>query len=348
MNIIGPLNQLSYGITVANIVKELTKLGEDVALSPIGGKNYTDDYIERSLRTEPNPHNPSVRIWHASDMSLFSGRYRIGFPIFELDTFTEKEKLHLSSLDEVFVASHWAKEIMEQNVNVPCTVTPLGVDLEIFNPARFPEVKDKKVTFLNVGKWEVRKGHDILADVFAETFDKIDDVELWMSCHNVFVDNQVWQNQYKRKLKNKVTFLPSVSNHLGMAKFMSMVDVGVFPTRAEGWGLPILEMMAMEKQVVVTDCTGQTEYCNAENSLLVKTTKKVPAYDGVWFHKQGNWHEIDKQSLKKQLLESYERVKNNASRNESGRRTAERFSWGNTGRIISGRIGRIKESIVSR
>lgn len=47
-------------------------------------------------------------------------------------------------------------------------------------------------------------------------------------------------------------------------------DVFVLPTRGEGWGLPIVEAMAMELPVIVTNYSGPTEYLTEENSFPLR------------------------------------------------------------------------------
>ena len=47
-------------------------------------------------------------------------------------------------------------------------------------------------------------------------------------------------------------------------------DVFVLPTRGEGWGLPIVEAMAMELPVIVTNHSGPTEYLTDANSFPLR------------------------------------------------------------------------------
>ena len=53
-------------------------------------------------------------------------------------------------------------------------MVPLGVDCSIFTPK--PSSR-KPTIFLNVGKWEKRKGHDVLIEVFNDTFSEDDNVD---------------------------------------------------------------------------------------------------------------------------------------------------------------------------
>jgi hypothetical protein len=62
-----------------------------------------------------------------------------------------------------------------------------------------------------MGKWEVRKGHDILVELFNDAFMSTDDVELWMCNHNPFYTkeeneiiksgngDELWQDKPNKK-----------------------------------------------------------------------------------------------------------------------------------------------------
>ena len=93
-------------------------------------------------------------------------------------------------------------------LKIETTVVPLGVDTNIFKP--HTTARDTTV-FFNCGKWEVRKGHDILVNCFNEAFCEEDDVELWMMCENPFLgeQNSHWINLYKNSpLGHKIRIIP--------------------------------------------------------------------------------------------------------------------------------------------
>lgn len=169
MNIISPINQLGYGIAGLNIVKSMA-IKRKTSLFVIGSPEVTNredaNIINSCLQNAQTPdfNSPCLRIWHQNDMSQFVGKgNHIGFPFFELDTFQDVEKHHLNSLDKLFVTSNWAKDIVLANLSTPSDkvfVVPLGVDSSIFKPSN--NNQSSKTVFFNCGKWEVRKGHDVL------------------------------------------------------------------------------------------------------------------------------------------------------------------------------------------
>ena len=348
INFISPINDLGYGMTGLHILDELIKLGHDVALFPIGQPNCHPRH-ESSVRAglanadKFDIYAPCIRLWHQHDMSMFVGHgLHIGFPIFELDTFTEKEKWHLQSCDELFVCSEWAAKVCYDNFatpNPPVAVVPLGVDTKIFTP----KLSGRKPTiFLNVGKWEIRKGHDILIEAFRTAFRSGDDVELWMMCSNPFLNaeqTQEWHRKYKDHfLSEKVRIIPRVETDEEVAAIMRQADCGVFPSRAEGWNLEALEMLSCGKEVIATDYSAHTEFLTKDNALLMPINSVEPAFDGIWFHKQGNWAEIgaeQKHTLVDHLIRVHQAKQTNTlTLNYDGIKTAEKFTWENTAHAI--------------
>jgi len=346
INLMTPINQLGYGVAGLNILKALQN-HTDVALHMIGQPqvaNQVDaDSVKKGLETAQtfDPNAPCIKIWHQNQMAerIGSGKF-IGFPIFELDTFTDLEKHHLMACDELLVCSQWAKDVVLTDVYpMPVGhdffenrvhVVPLGVDTDIFKPA--PEKQNDKIIFFNCGKWEVRKGHDILIKAFAKVAEKHDNVELWMMCSNPFNSEQEENSWHQLYNHPKVKIIPRAETQQGVYNIMSQVDCGVFPSRAEGWNLELLEMMACGKHVIATDYSAHTEFCTQENCNLIPIHNVEPAFDGKWFFNQGNWAKVnveDLQSAMESFVDSY-----NGKVNQAGLDTASKFNWNHSSENI--------------
>lgn len=351
INLIAPVNQLGYGVAGFNVLRELSKIVR-VSFWPIGQISCPEEYhgvLQECITNAKNPdfNAPCIRIWHQNDMSQFVGNgQKIGFPVFELDSFTSQEKIHLSHLDTVFVCSEWAKEvclennIIKENLSSPAIkVIPLGVDSELFKPK---ESTRKETVFFNCGKWEIRKGHDVIIEAFTRSFNEDDDVELWMMCENPFysdLQNKEWEELYKNSpLGKKIKIIPRQPTQKEVYNIMAEVDCGVFPARAEGWNLELLELMSCGKHVIATDYSGHTEFCNKNNCLLVNVDEKEDAFDGKWFYGQGKWAKVGKKQVNQ--LSYYMSMIHRAKKDdrlflsEVGIKTAENFSWSKTARDI--------------
>ena len=343
LNLMTPINQLGYGVAGLNILKAL-QVEANVALHVIGQPQVTSqadaDAVTKGMETSKmfDPEAPCIKIWHQNQMAERVGRGTfIGFPIFELDTFTDLEKPHLDSCDRLYVCSQWAKDVLRDNPYPFYTgltdVVPLGVDMEIFKPA--PVKNNNKTIFFNCGKWEVRKGHDILIEAFRIVEKHDPDVELWMMCENPFnsfEEENRWRQLYSDP---KVKIIPRAETQQEVYNIMSQVDCGVFPSRGEGWNLELLEMMAAGKHVIATDYSAHTEFCTKENAGLVTIKEVEPAHDGKWFFGQGNWGKIKEHEVFDLSLQMQSFIENKrGTLNEAGIETAKQFSWKNTARKI--------------
>ena len=354
-NVISPINSLGYGVAGYNIIRGLTSAGHTVALYGIGSIQSEPEQNELLKACFDNSRMPDfgapcIRIWHQHDMAEFvGGGKKIGFPIFELNTFTEQELHQLGNPDEWFVCSQWGKDILKkaleerykwEDLDSRIHVIPLGVDRSIFRE----KFADRNETiFFNCGKWEVRKGHDVLVKAFNEAFTPEDKVELWMMCDNPFYtdeENFQWERLYKGSgLGDKIRSIPRHQTQKDVYNIMSQTDCGVFPARAEGWNLELLEMMSCGKHVIATNYSGHTEFCNKDNCKLVEVTEMEDAKDGKWFHGQGQWAHLGESQID-QLVEHMQAIhklkqEDNLNVNQAGIDTAKKFSWSNTAKEIA-------------
>lgn len=356
VNIIGPVNSLGYGQACTNFMIALDKLDHKVAYFPVAGLNTVEpptgtlDKVKQFyLNSEMfDPTAPCVRIWHQFDMAFRVGRGPFyAYPFFELDTFTEREKHHLGQADNIIVTCEWARNVVKQNLPDymgKIHIVPLGVDTNVFRPK--PSAQFKKTVFLTVGKWEIRKGHDVLCEAFSKAFNPTDNVELRLLCNNPFLkpeQTQEWHSKFKSSpMGDKIVFIPRQESSWDVSRIMSEADCGVFLSRGEGWNLDLIEMMACGKKVIVTNATAHTEFCTTENSLLVDTFGVEPAQDGIWFHGQGNWAKITSESVDKvvQYLRQVHADKQAGLNmtNEPGLNTARQFTWDNAARKLIGCI----------
>lgn len=356
LNYLAPINDLSYGVVGANLLIAMQKQ-TDVTLFPINVATHNQTWIEAAKRGVLNQERfdggaPSLRLWHQFSLHEHVGSGpHYGYSIFETNKFTEREKHSMRWLDGMFVCSNWFKKVVEQEVPELCgkvCVAPLGVDRNTF-PAK--DLSDSNwTTFINIGKWEYRKGHDILIKAFNDAFEPRDRVRLIMACHNPFLTpernggkdgNKEWEDMYKgTKMGGNITFVDYVNSQQDVARLMQEADCGVFPSRSEGWNLPLLEMMSCGKHVIATDYSAHTEFCNHNNCYVIPIYEKEEAYDGIWFHGDvGTWADPGDDRSMCALVNHMRSIHvdkqdGDLVRNEVGIQTAEEFSWDHTAECI--------------
>lgn len=341
MLIQAPINTLGYGYTGYHIAVQSAKFSK-VTLFPIGQVDPSLD-VSHLLWTNNNYKNTEneVKIWHQHELTTWVGKgVRFGFPIFELTHFNQQEKLSINCCDELLVCSDWAARIIKAVTDKPVHVVPLGVDTSVFNPDN--NITRDPTIFFNCGKWEVRKGHDILIECFSRAFSQHDNVQLWLMCDNPFLPDggAEWVKRAKNSpLGHKIHIIPRQPDQKSVYNIMRQVDCGVFPSRAEGWNLELLEVMACGKQVITTNYSAHTQFCNKDNSYLIDIDSFELAQDGIWFHGQGLWAKITEKQ-KEQLITSMRLVHNVKQSqsagflNQAGVETGKKFTWENSAKTM--------------
>lgn len=354
-----PLNTLSYGICGSNILKSLVKLGYTPALFPIGpihidqeDAGVVQDAYQRSFMFDPAL--PSVRLWHQHGFAESIGwGIRCGWPIFELDEFTEIEKNSLNSLDHVFVCSEWAKKIILDQTNhqdQQVDVIPLGIDPTIFSETPLePVTRSSATRFLLCGKWEIRKNQIEAIDAFSKAFDPSDDVELILHCHNPFFTPEETEkftaSVRSSRMAGKIMSTGDRNlTHKQVSQLYHSVDCGVFPSRAEGFNLPLLEMLACGKECIATDFAAHTEFATSLNAKLIQVDEIEPAYDGKWFNGQcGNWASWDSHQEAQLIhhMRAIHRLKQEEGtvNNINGADLGEQMTWDHTAQLLAVRLG---------
>lgn len=347
INIVAPIGYTGYGVVGRNLVHSLDKAGINISLFPIGESiecpPKQKEVFAKCLnnREQFDSRSPSLKIWHQNDLAMFPGSPRIAYTFFELDRLKNNEIHHLSQCDKVLVACEWAKQICQKH-NITADVLPCGVS-DVFRPSsRKP---NQKCVFLNVGKWEVRKGHLELAKAFRSLLKRVSNVELWMMSENRFYrngENEWWKNYYRNCCGNNVKFVNWVPTDTDVAHIMQRADIGVFPSKAEAWNLELLEMMACGKQVICTDYSGHTEFATSKNSILLQNDGMEDAIDsceahpdGFWFKGFGQWARIDYLSLADSMYNAFLNWGiDKTDVNIEGLNTADIFSWDNSAKRL--------------
>jgi len=337
-----PLNtQLGYGHAGWEIVKSLKRQEHGICLFPLGSSihmSQEDQILLQEIHSGSinylDHQNPCLLIWHEFQLiQQFTGKGDyIAFPFFEINQLDQVRIINLNYADKICVASQWAKQVLENNaIQSPITVVPLGVDTNIFYPTTRQEGPYK---FFTVGKIEKRKCTELLADIFSAAFDINDEVELHVLCDSPLPQIKQQMSTIKERYKNsrlgdKVFIHGNKPFDRDLAEFIQSMDCGLFLTRAEGFGLPILQSLACGKQVITTDYSAQTEFVNSNNSHLVNITELETAADGIWFNGLGTWAKIGNKEIE-QCITYMRKCYKDRQNNINGIETSKQFTWEKT------------------
>lgn len=289
-------------------------------------------------------------------MTYVSGRCRIGFVVWET-TVVPREKLRiLRKLDEIWVPSHWGRRVFLDN-GLPedrVHVVPEGVDPALFHPAGSSIAPLHETTwdegtrdegtrpfrFLCVAKWETRKGNADLARAFAREFKPNEPVELIFRCsyHGANPAEALASLDLPPHPPIRITTRVPFSR---LSELYSTSDVMVLPTKAEGWGLPILEALSCGIPVIATNYSGHTEFLNDANGYLIDVASMVKVEDPAFYWEEdvGVWAQPDLDHLQALMRRSFENPTERRRKGVQGRSDVlERWTWDHAAQIAQQRL----------
>ena len=177
----------------------------------------------------------------------------------------------------------WIAELARAAGVIPdrIRIVPHGIDPTVFRPdgPSYAVASEKGFRFLFVGGVSLRKGTDVLLSAYAKAFSRSDDVCLILKDHS---GDLFYREHHARDriaalqadpLGPEVVHLDQFLPEMDLAALYRSADVSVFPYRAEGFCLPILEAMACGTPGIVPQFGACLDYCDADTSYLVKVRR---------------------------------------------------------------------------
>ena len=271
----------------------------------------------------------------------FRGR-NVQWVVFESTRIPETIRPAIQGADQVWVPSAWGHSVLvAHGIDADrIRIMPEGVDGARFHAhGRRSRTVARPLRFLTVGKYEQRKGIDETIEAFAQVYANQPQAELVIKS-NYFTNHRQKYDALHGKIStlglNNVSLLWGEMTSDQLADLYRACDVFVLPTRAEGWGLPLIEAVAAGMPIITTMHSGHMEFLqHVTDSVLtvahVITAIDCPEYcsyyptpDNDW----GVWARPDVDSLvtcMQQALQQEHRLYTHAQRNSKIIR--ERFSW---------------------
>jgi glycosyltransferase involved in cell wall biosynthesis len=312
-------SNFGWGICGKYLVKalcdrsEVSLITENFDAESIGDEldyHFLKSKLDRRLNEVPTNGKATYRVKHSvlqaiTDQTLqpwlvnLKGTFNAGYTFFEMNVLQPQWIQNgIKNFDAIVTGSEWCEEVLRDHGLTRITTIIQGIDPQLFNPAHKKKelFKDYFVVFSG-GKFEFRKGQDIVIRAYKVLQDRHPDVMLVNAWYNPwpfsmqtmetspYIDCRIMETDYLKTINNilhvngidlnrVINVLPR--QNAQMARLYKNTDVGLFPNRCEGGtNLVLMEYMACGKPVIATFSSGHKDILNPSNSIIIKKMKPL-------------------------------------------------------------------------
>lgn len=365
-------NRFGWGIYGLNLVLELLKRQSPapVCFGDIVTDSLSDDLIQKLQPAiqfqEQNLQNfykmgqvaklGDAIVLHAlgngMEWSMVSqgveGEINAGVIFFEYTEISDEGRQRLTRLNGTVAGSTWNADVLKSWGIKNVETVFQGVDTDLFHPKTKTNEYEGKFAIFSGGKFDYRKGQDIVVTAFKK----------FAETHPDAVLVTAWQNLWPltalpMKFSPHTTTLPDIrpdgsmnvekwaAEHgvppeqfvdLGMQPNANMpdilknMDLAIFPNRCEGGtNLVAMETMACGIPCVLSENTGHLDLTEDDRAFVLRAQRKVEAEmlatDG--------WGESDIDELVACMEAAYDNRQNSRDRGQAGANFMQTWAWPN-------------------
>lgn len=339
----------SFSGTLRRLALGLDNAGVDVSISP---EEYHDtnnmmDWRIKKMILKPNDYWDRTVLRHSEGDHMYMmppGKKRVGYVALESSILNPLWADQLNNLDQVLAVSFFvAKVLREGGVNTRIDILPNCVDTNHFTPDASPFVLkgiddlNEKFMFYSVFSFGDRKAPELLLKAYIEEFGNDEKVGLFVQSASLLhslqmsnIDVNEWFNSFvPGKDRPDIFVTPNMMPDEIFPNVINNFDVFVLPTRAEGFGLPMLEAHACGKPVITTGYGGVLDFVNDENGWLIDYDLENIPLQYLPYYKNyigGEWANPSVAHLRKLMRYVFEHPEEVKEKGKKAVESAQRFS----------------------
>ena len=361
------LDYSGYGEASRHDVKSLVGAGVNITIEAPGYTREKADYgalgqlctnlIDKKI-------GYTVKIIHTTPnvypQFFEKDKYHIGRVFWETDCLPKEFAMQVQLCDEIWTGSQFGVEaIKKAGITKPIYIVPeaIDTDIDIDNIRPYHVENQETYKFYSIFEWIERKNPQALLTAYWQEFTKGENVSLTLKTYrNDFMKKNYGDIEGQIRLAKKqllydkyapVYIYKHLMNREHIYRFHKTFDCFVSAHRGEGWGIPQMEAMLLEKPVISTDLGGIHESMNKDQALLVPH-KLVPIRGQVrnknWYTQDMKWGEVNIKALRKAMRWMYENQKEGNKMGKNGRKLVLRkFSTKAVGKIMRHRLTQIQK-----
>jgi glycosyltransferase involved in cell wall biosynthesis len=277
-------NNYGWGVCSRYLIRELSRLRECRVLSEADGSARNEN-LEGMLFQALTGVDFFPMFEHAR------GRRNFGYTFFE-NELTRHSLENAGRYDLILGGSSWCRDrLMEAGIR-NCGVLIQGIDPSLFHPFEEEREDSERFVVFSGGKFELRKGQDLVLKAVKILQDKYPDVWLVNCWYNIWPESMRLMThsphiQFQMHLGSWQDLMTQTyaANGLDLTRIVTCdlmpadlqrelyrnTDIGVFPNRCEGGtNLVLMEYMACGKPVIASYTSGHTDVVTPGNALLLR------------------------------------------------------------------------------
>ncbi len=227
-------------------------------------------------------------------------RVNLGNAVFEQEL-TARSVENARRFDVLFTASTWCLERLREKGLEHGALLLQGINTRVFHPAPGGGGAGGHFVLFSGGKFELRKGQDLVLAAFRVLSRKFPDMILVTAWHNLWPQSlqtmaasphikfelrgATWPEQLARLCvlngidPARVTAIPPSAPEQ-LAEIYRQADLGLFPNRCEGaTNLVLMEFLACGKPAVVSFNSGHRDLVHERNAILLQNQRDLEIKD---------------------------------------------------------------------
>lgn len=314
-------------------------------------ENAIVHYNIKILHTTPNVYKSFME----------QGKYHIGRAFWETDKVPLDFAQNLELMDEIWTGSEFNKQaIRNAGVTKPIFVIPEAIDTELpleIAPYQIPQINPTDFKFYAIFEWTERKNPKALVEAFYREFENVEGVTLVIKTYvdNFTPDKKKEISDALRLIKKRlglnryapIALYKNLMDRHQVYRFHKTFDCFVSAHRGEGWGIPQMEAMLLEKPIISTACGGIHEYLTEGFDAKLIPFTMVPIGENTrnqqWYTTDQKWAEIDIDKLRLAMRWAFEHRDQAAEMGKKARETViNKFSLKAVGELMLKRLEEIE------
>lgn len=182
--------------------------------------------------------------------TFHEGQYKIGYTPWESTELPDGWLERMNACDEIWATSEWVASVYKRaGVTVPVTVVHHGLDPK-WEPLR--RTPGEVTHFFHHGEPALRKGGQLTLDAFRHAFGDREDVHLTIKANTQHYLRMWKDGVFQLPDYNNVSIITDVLFENELVELYNSMDVMVYPSYGEGFGLIPLQALGTGMPLIAT------------------------------------------------------------------------------------------------